>query len=46
VVLRHEKGFLKEFVLKKDVNEALKLRNELQELYIEDSVEMTEREVE
>ena len=46
VVWRHENGILKEFRLFKDPKDALKIRNKMKELYIEDSVEMEEREVE
>ena len=46
VVWRHENGILKEFRLFKDPKDALKIRNKMKELYIEDSVEMEGREVE
>lgn len=46
VVWRHEKGVLKEFRLFNDPRMALKIKQKMQELYLEDCVEMEERTVE
>jgi hypothetical protein len=46
VVLRHEKGTLKEFRLFKAPKDALKIKQRMEELYIEDTVLMDERIVE
>jgi hypothetical protein len=46
VVIRHEKGILKEFRLFNDPGYALKIKNKMEELYLEDTVVMDEKEVE
>ena len=46
VLVRHDKGFLKELRLIKDPEYALKIKNKMLELYLEDSVDMREQDVE